>query len=75
MAKAGRVMEPVERQKIPFNWAVNADGRYDGYRDPGVGNAYVLFSVEMRGGYNVQEKRIMADMELQRKAILERGQS
>jgi len=74
-AKAGRILLPVEdRQKIP-GWYFNREGIYQAYTAPDVEGAYVNFSVEMRGGYTEQEKRIMADMELERKAILEKEHS
>lgn len=74
-AKAGRVLAPMDRQSIPFNWAVNAEGLYDEYKTPDIGDAYVAFSVEMRGGLTEQEIRITADIEKQRNEILARGQS
>lgn len=71
-AKAGRVLVPItDRHDIPFRWAVSAEGLYRGYKDPDVEGAYVTFAIEMEGGLTDQEQRILADMEAQRKAILD----
>ncbi|MGL4768475.1 MAG: hypothetical protein ACRCV6_10430 [Formosimonas sp.] len=69
-AKAGRVLESVE-EFTPFSWVVSAEGLYDDYKNPSIGSAYVDFATEMEGGLTEQDKRIIANMELQRKAILE----
>ena len=69
-AKAGRVTEAVE-EFTPFSWAVSSEGLYDDYKNPSIGSAYVDFATEMEGGLTEQDKRIIADMELQRKAMLE----
>ncbi|HET6433828.1 hypothetical protein [Dyella sp.] len=59
-AKAQRVLEPIERRKVPgaYNFG---DGVYIPYQDPSVDEAYVAFSIEIRGGLTEQEKRINAD--------------
>ena len=74
-AKVGKITEIRGMQDVPFNWAVNVDAQYDQYKEPSVRSAYVSFQTELEGGLTEQEKRIIADMELQRKAILAGGQS
>ena len=70
-AKAGRVLVPVaDRHDIPARWAVSAEGLYRDYLDPDIEGAYVAFAIEMEGGLTEQDKRILADMEVQRDAIL-----
>lgn len=56
-AIAGDVSSPLDRQDIPgtFNFA---DGLYSPYKDPNVEDAYVAFSIEMRGGLTAQEQRL-----------------
>ncbi|MCP1376343.1 hypothetical protein [Dyella lutea] len=73
-AKAGRVLQPVDRRDIPgaYNFA---DGRYVDFTDPDVDDAYVGFSIEMRGGLTEQEKRINARMDAMRKAKTEEPRS
>ena len=61
-AKAGRVLEPVERRDIPgaYNFG---DGVYMPYRDPDVGEAYSDFITEMEGGLTEQDKQALARMQ------------
>jgi hypothetical protein len=59
-AKAGRVVEPVER--IPFAYDFG-DGIYTPYRNPNIDDAYVAFAIEMRGGSTEQEERLYARIE------------
>ena len=73
-AKAGRVLVPVNsRYDIPYRWAVSSEGLYDDYKTPNIGSAYIEFAIEMEGGLTEQDKRILADMEAQRAAILKRN--
>lgn len=73
-AKAGRVLEPVDRRDIPgaYNFA---DGRYIDFSDPDVDGAFVRFSIEMRGGLTEQEKRINVCMDTMRAMAKENGKS
>lgn len=62
-AKAGAIQRPVtERNEIPGNWAVSAEGLFREYADPSVESAYVAFGTQMAGGLSEQEQRIMASM-------------
>lgn len=56
-AKAGKVLEPIGRQDIPFRWAVSAEGLYRSYKDPDVEGAYIDFAIEMEGGLTEQDKQ------------------
>ena len=70
-AKAGRILEPIpDRFELPFRWAMSAEGLFRDFADPDLAGAYVDFGVELEGGLTEQEKRILADMEAQREAIL-----
>lgn len=70
-AKAGRILEPIpDRFELPFRWAMSAEGLFCDFADPDLEGAYVDFGVELEGGLTEQEKRILADMEAQREAIL-----
>lgn len=69
-AKAGRVLTPVDRMKIPGAWTF-ADGRYIPYDNPNVDSAYVAFSIEMRGGLSEDEKEINARIDAMRRAMNE----
>ncbi|AND67706.1 hypothetical protein ATSB10_02520 [Dyella thiooxydans] len=73
-AKAGRVLEPVDRWDIPGTYNF-ADGRYIDFSDPSVDGAFVRFSIEMRGGLTEQEKRIHARMDAMRAMANENGKS
>lgn len=75
-AKAGRILEPIsDRFDMPFRWAMSAEGLFRAFADPDLEGAYVDFGVELEGGPSEQEKRILADMEAQRAAILKGAQS
>jgi hypothetical protein len=63
-AKAGRVMEPVDR--IPFAYTF-ADGRYIPYDNPSVDEAYYDFAAAMRGGRTEEEKQLTIHLEAMRK--------
>ena len=69
-AKAGRILEPMDRIDIPgaYNFA---DGLYTPYKNPDVGDAYASFRIEMGGGLTEQDKQRHARMEAMRKAIAE----
>jgi hypothetical protein len=69
-AKAGRVFEPVDRIPCGYNFA---DGVYEPYADPDVGNAYAKFLVEMQGGLTEQGKELHDRIEAIRQAVLTRG--
>lgn len=70
-AKAGKVLVPIpDRFNLPFRWAVSSEGLYRDFVDPDVEGAYVDFGVELEGGLSEQEKRILADMQVQRETIL-----
>ena len=59
-AKAGRLLKPAERIPCGYNFG---DGMYTPYREPNVDEAYVAFSIEMKGGLTEQEERLRADIE------------
>lgn len=67
-AKAGQVLEPIDRKSVPgaYNFG---DGVYVSYKSPSVDEAYVSFSVEIRGGLTAQEERINEDTEAMRNSI------
>jgi hypothetical protein len=69
-ARAGKVLVPMSRLNIPgaYNFS---DGRYIPYQKPSVDEAYVAFSIEMRGGLTEQEKELNARMDAMRKATTE----
>lgn len=67
-AKAGNLLIPIERGEVPNAWNF-ADGRYIPYADPSVDNAYVEFSIQLRGGLTEQEVRLNARMDAMRKAM------
>jgi hypothetical protein len=70
-AKAGRILEPIpDRFDLPFRWAVSSEGLYRDFIDPDIEGAYVDFGIELEGGLSEQEKRILADMQVQRDAML-----
>lgn len=70
-AKAGRIQTPIaDRFALPFRWAISSEGLYRDFIEPDVEGAYVDFGIELEGGLSEQEKRILADMEAQRAAIL-----
>jgi hypothetical protein len=73
-AKAGRVVEPVERF-IPFRWAMSSEGIYDEYKTPDVGSAYLDFATELEGGLSDAAKEIDAIIENIRKTATNGGQS
>lgn len=56
-AKSGEVSSPLDRQDVPGTYNF-ADGLYTPYKDPNVEDAYVAFSIELRGGLTEQEKRL-----------------
>ena len=51
-----------------INWAVNADARYDEYKEPSVRSAYVGFQTELEGGLTEEDKQIIAKLEARIKA-------
>lgn len=68
-AKAERVLEPLDRKKIPgaYNFG---DGRYIPYVNPNVDNAYTEFSIELRGGLTEQGRQRIARLDAVRNAIM-----
>jgi hypothetical protein len=64
-ARAGQVHGPLERQDVPCGYNF-ADGVYRPYTDPNVDEAYVRFSIEMRGGLTEQDKKRLARMDAMR---------
>nr|WP_199047410.1 hypothetical protein [Dyella sp. ASV24] len=69
-ARAGRVLATVDRMDIPGAWNFS-DGRYIPYNNPSVDEAYVGFSIEMRGGLSEDEKELNARIDAMRKAMSE----
>jgi hypothetical protein len=67
-AKAGRVHEPLERQDIPCRRNF-AEGAYRPYTNPSVDEAYVRFSIEMRGGLSEKEKLNILQLEEMRRGM------
>ena len=60
-AKAGRLLQPVERDDVPgaYNFG---DGVYITCTKPSLDDAYTNFRIEIRGGLNNQERRIIERM-------------
>lgn len=56
-AIAGNVSSPLDRQEVhgTYNFA---DGLYSSYKDPNVEDAYVAFSIELRGGLTEEEQQL-----------------
>ena len=71
-AKAGRVTEPVNRQKISGRYLMT-EGVYREYLEPDVEGAYYKFRTEMEGGLSETGKRIIAKIEAMNKAAAEGG--
>jgi hypothetical protein len=69
-AKAGSVVALMDRWDIPGAWNFG-DGFYIPYANPNVDNAYVDFSVELRGGLTEQDKQRIARMDVMRKSMNE----
>jgi len=69
-AKAARVLVPMGDLKIPGAWNFG-DGRYIPHKNPSVDEAYVYFSIEMRGGLTAQERQLNARMDAMREAMSE----
>ena len=70
-AKAGKVLEPItDWYGIPYRWAMSVELHFDAYKNPSIESAYGNFADEMAGGLTEQDRRILADMEAQRAAIL-----
>lgn len=67
-AKAERVQDPLGRQDIPCGYNF-ADGIYRPYTDPNVDEAYVRFSIEMRGGLSEKEKLNILQLEEMRRGM------
>ena len=67
-AKAERITQIMDMQDVPSNWAVNADARYDEYKEPSVRSAYVGFQTELEGGLTEEDKQIIAKLEARIKA-------
>jgi hypothetical protein len=59
-AKAGRVLESVDWQAVPFKREVSGERYFDGYRNPSIESAYVQFSIQMEGGQSELEKQLIA---------------
>ena len=57
-AETGSILEAIDQMDIPGAYNL-ADGKYMQYKVPSVGEAYVRFSIELRGGVTEQEKRII----------------
>jgi hypothetical protein len=68
-AKAGQVIEPVDRINIPGGYFF-ADGVYRPFKNPNVEEAYVDFKIEMSGGLTEQNKRRYAEMAAYRQTLL-----
>jgi hypothetical protein len=71
-AKAGRIREPVDSKNVPGSYNF-ADGIYEPYSDPDVGDAYSAFRVEMRGGLTEQDKKALARMQAIRDGVKPHG--
>ena len=58
-AVSGDVSSPMDRRDIPgaYNFA---NGAYTAFKDPNLEDAYVAFSIELRGGLTEQEQNILA---------------
>lgn len=56
-AKVMDLSSPMDRADIPGTYNF-ADGVYRSYDDPDVEEAFVAFSIELRGGLTEQEKRL-----------------
>jgi len=71
-AKAGRVLEPVERRDIPgaYNFG---DGGYTPCKDPDVDEAYSEFSAQMRGGRDEEENDLIAGVQAMLDGVKARG--
>jgi hypothetical protein len=67
-AKAGNVLEPFERIPCEYNFA---DGVYEAYTNPDVGEAYAIFSTEMEGGLSEQGQELRARIEVKRSSRLQ----
>jgi hypothetical protein len=65
-AKTERVQTPAE--KIPCGYFFG-DGLYESYKSPNVDEAYVSFSIEMKGGLSEEEKELLSDTESFQKEI------
>lgn len=72
-AKAGRTLVPMDSMDVPGAWNFG-DGRYIPYKNPSVDDAYVEFSVELRGGRTEQDKQRIARMDAMRKAMAKGSQ-
>lgn len=73
-AKSGKLLEPIERRDVPGAWNFG-DGRYITYKHPSGDDAYVEFSVELRGGRTEQDKQRIARMDAMRKTMSQGPQS
>jgi hypothetical protein len=71
-AKAGRIREPVDSKNIPGSYNF-ADGAYESYSNPDIGDAYSAFRVEMRGGLTEQDKKALARMQAIRDGVKPHG--
>lgn len=69
-AKAGLLTVPIDTRAVPGTYDF-ADGAFIPFRDPGVGEAYANFRVELGGGLTEQDKRRHAEMEAFRQSLLE----
>lgn len=67
-AKAERVHEALVRQDIPCSYNF-ANGVYRPYTDPNVDEAYVRFSIEIRGGLSEKEKLNILQLEEMRRGM------
>lgn len=60
-AKAEGISMPLAGDdQLPFFWAVSAEGLFDQFSSPSVGDAYVQLAIQLRGGLTEQEQRINA---------------
>lgn len=73
-AKSGGVSSPLDRQDVPGTYNF-ADGLYTPYMDPSVEDAYVAFSIELRGGLTEQEKRLHERIEKMQRSYRAEGES
>ena len=73
-AKAARIVEPVDMMDVPGAWNFS-DGRYIPYKDPNVDNAYVEFSIEVRGGLTEQDRQRIQRIDAMRRDMANGVQS
>ncbi|MDQ2819310.1 MAG: hypothetical protein M3Y65_02735 [Pseudomonadota bacterium] len=67
-AKAEEIHEPIDRQDLPGTRGLG-EGIFIPCKNPSIDDAYVSFSIELRGGLNDKEKIIIKQLEKMRKGI------